>query len=108
LLAFINSFGYDMQKSTPQQFKYVALQAKNAQVLRNLVAWLPKLGLQPNAATRLIADAVEAACCRRDLSDIAGTWADDPALDAALAEQDTVWPTGDHAESDSAARRANS
>ena len=33
---------------------------------------------------------------RRNLADIAGTWADDPAFDSALAAQDTVdesmWP----------------
>jgi hypothetical protein len=60
LLAFVNSFGYDMQKSTPQQFVDVTLQANNAQVLRNLASWLPKLGLQQNKSAKLIAKAVEA------------------------------------------------
>jgi hypothetical protein len=61
LLAFINSFGYDMQESTPQQFTDVTSQANNAQVLRNLSSWLPKLGLQRNKSAKLIANAVEAA-----------------------------------------------
>jgi hypothetical protein len=60
LLAFVNSFGYEMQKSTPQQFVDVALQANNAQVLRNLASWLPKLGLQQNKSAMLIAKAVKA------------------------------------------------
>lgn len=59
LLAFINSFGYDMQESTAQQFIDVTAQAKNAQVLRNLVSWLPKLGLRRNKSAKLIAKAVE-------------------------------------------------
>jgi hypothetical protein len=60
LLAFINSFGYDMQASTPQQFIDVALQIDNPQVLRNLHSWLPKLGLQQNKSANLIEEAVEA------------------------------------------------
>jgi hypothetical protein len=59
LLAFVNSFGYDMQESTPQQFVEVARQANNSQVLRNLLAWLPKLGLQKNASAKLISEAVQ-------------------------------------------------
>lgn len=30
---------------------------------------------------------------KRDVSDLAGTWAEDPAFDAALAEQDTIDPS---------------
>lgn len=60
LLAFVNSFGYDMQESTPQQFIDVARQANNALVLRNLHSWLPKLGLQQNRSATLIGRAVEA------------------------------------------------
>ena len=29
-------------------------------------------------------------CRKRDVSDIVGTWVEDPAFDAALAEQDTI------------------
>lgn len=58
LLAFINSFGYDMQASTPEQFIDVAREANRAQVLKNLVSWVPKLGLQQNKPTKVLAKAV--------------------------------------------------
>ena len=29
-------------------------------------------------------------CRKRDVSDLAGTWVDDPAFDAAVAQQDTI------------------
>ena len=29
-------------------------------------------------------------CRKRDVSDLVGTWVEDPAFDAALAEQDTI------------------
>jgi hypothetical protein len=61
LLAFINSFGYDMQKSTPQQFVEVAQQANNAQILTNLASWLPKFGLQQNEQIKLITKAINTA-----------------------------------------------
>ena len=32
----------------------------------------------------------ESPCRQRDLSDIAGTWQEDPAFDSAIAAQDTV------------------
>lgn len=32
----------------------------------------------------------ESRCRQRDLSDIAGTWQEDPAFDSAIAAQDTV------------------
>lgn len=59
LLAFINNFGYDMQASSFQQFKEVALQAQNSQILRNLALWLPKLGLQQNKPANLILKSIE-------------------------------------------------
>ncbi len=59
LLAFINNFGYDMQASSFQQFKEVALQAQNAKILRNLALWLPKLGLQQNKPANLILKSIE-------------------------------------------------
>jgi hypothetical protein len=108
LLAFINSFGYDMQESTPRQFTDVALQANNPQVLRNLRAWLPKLGLQHNKHARLIASAIEAVRRQRNLGDISERWADDPALEVALVEQDTILQIRQSAESDEAQGKANS
>jgi hypothetical protein len=108
LLAFINSFGYDMQESTPQQFIEVASQAKNPQIMRNLASWLPRLGLEKNKPAGLIADAVQVMSRKRDLSDITGTWTEDPAFDNAIAEQDTIWPDREAAESGNAAEKANS
>jgi hypothetical protein len=32
----------------------------------------------------------DAATPRRDLSDVTGTWVEDPAFDSAIAEQDTI------------------
>jgi hypothetical protein len=45
LMAFINSFGYDNQKSSPQQFAKIAASARNRQVIENLIQRLPRLGL---------------------------------------------------------------
>lgn len=61
LLAFINNFGYEMQQSTPQQFKDVASHAKNPVVLENLTRWIPRLGLSENGPTRLAMSAVNLA-----------------------------------------------
>jgi hypothetical protein len=55
-----------------------------------------------------IANGVEAIRRKRDLSDIAGTWTEDPAFDAAIAEQDTIWQPRKDSECVSAAERANS
>lgn len=45
---------------------------------------------------------------KRDLSDIAGTWLEDPVFDSALEEQDTVWPSDKAAKSGTTAEKANS
>lgn len=45
---------------------------------------------------------------KRDLSDIAGTWLEDPAFDSALAEQDAIWQSDKAANSGSATEKANS
>ena len=95
LLAFINSFGYDMQQSTPMQFIDVVLQANEPQILKNLAVWLPKLGLHRNKPVKLILSAVNAPLGRRDLSDISGSWADDPDFEAAIMEQETVHKPGE-------------
>jgi hypothetical protein len=61
--------------------------------------------LQQNQSAKLITNAVEAIRYRRDLGEIAGSWVDDPAFDATLAEQDTIWQTQEGAEADSAAEK---
>jgi hypothetical protein len=45
---------------------------------------------------------------RRDLSDVTGTWIDDPAFDAAVAEQDIIWPGRETAKPDNTAGEAHS
>ena len=45
LLAFINRFGYESQRSTRQEFLKVAQQARHPRILRNLVQSVDKLGL---------------------------------------------------------------
>jgi len=64
LMAFVNCFGYDMQKSTQEQFIEVALQANSGQILRNLASWLPKLGLHTNGPAKPIARAITTALAR--------------------------------------------
>lgn len=44
-LAFLNMFGYDIQRSSQEQFNEVSGQVRRDQVLLNLKTWLPKLGL---------------------------------------------------------------
>ncbi len=53
-------------------------------------------------------DKAEAVHPKRDLSDIAGSWVDDPAFDAALVEQDTIWQTREDTRSGNATEKANS
>lgn len=45
LIAFINTFGYDMQRSSQRQFIEAAERFQHYEIFANLVAWLPKLGL---------------------------------------------------------------
>ena len=58
LLAFINNFGYEMQKSTLRQFQVVTSKVKNRIVLENLNEWLPKLGLAENGPAKLVMSAI--------------------------------------------------
>ncbi len=55
LMGFLNTFGYDMQVSTDEQFRQVAAKVRNPKILRNLSEWLPKLGLdEQSEAIRII------------------------------------------------------
>ncbi|HVM94542.1 MAG TPA: hypothetical protein VMT67_17095 [Terriglobales bacterium] len=60
LMAFVNTFGYDMQQSTEAKFVEAASQATHRAILENLASWLPKLGLNKNPGARLIARAIAA------------------------------------------------
>ncbi len=50
LMAFINTFGYDMQKSSTQQFLRIARSARHQKVIENCVKRIPELGLEKEAA----------------------------------------------------------
>jgi hypothetical protein len=58
LMAFLKSFGHDIQRSTTQDFREVALRANHNEVLRNLVSWLGKLRLEKHKEGRRIINAV--------------------------------------------------
>lgn len=49
LVAFINKFGYEEQRTSQAQFVEIALQMRNREVIRNLVDWLPRHGLVNDA-----------------------------------------------------------
>ena len=53
VMAFLNSFGYEIQRSAPEDFSKVVENVEHEQVLCNLNRWLWKLGLaeQPGAAS---------------------------------------------------------
>lgn len=61
LMAFINNFGYDMQKSTTGQFIQIAGSSQNKQALQNLNDWLTRLGLDSEKEAKQISMAVTAA-----------------------------------------------
>ena len=52
LMAFINTFGYDFQKSKPAFFDQVVLQVHQVEIVRSLEAWIPKLGLGEDQGTK--------------------------------------------------------
>jgi hypothetical protein len=45
LVAFVNNFGYEEQRTSPEQFNEIAAQFRHPQILSNLAAWLPRHGL---------------------------------------------------------------
>ena len=55
LMAFINAFGYDIQKSSVPNFIEIATSIKNKPILENLVRWLPKLGLTKEGRNIVVA-----------------------------------------------------
>jgi hypothetical protein len=58
LLAFINRFGYDRQRSQQVQFEDVAKQMLHPEILANLVAHLPRRDLGTDREARKVAKAV--------------------------------------------------
>ena len=58
-MAFINRFGYRVQRSTKRDFLTVAEQAHHLAILQNLVQELDKLGLRRETEARNIVWAVK-------------------------------------------------
>jgi len=59
LMAFLNSFGYDVQRSSPQDFDAVVGHVKHIQILHNLNNWLSKLGLDKEVGAGSIRVAIQ-------------------------------------------------
>lgn len=53
-MAFINTFGYDMQKTLRHQFLEITEKVNNRQVLQNLAYWLSKLGFKKQREVNLL------------------------------------------------------
>lgn len=58
VLAFLNEFGYDMQRTSRDSFEYVVSRIKHLEVLQNLRDWLPKLGLAETKGTKEVRHAL--------------------------------------------------
>lgn len=60
LMAFINAFGYKMQRSDLAKFVEAARHVRHRKVLSNIVEWLPKLGLDTNREVWNVKRAIQA------------------------------------------------
>lgn len=54
LCAFINAFGYPMQRTSKKQFRDLATTISHPEVLRNLWGWLGRLGIDRNNAGKTV------------------------------------------------------
>lgn len=61
LMAFLNAFGDDSQRSTDEKFLEAVRHVENPEVLENLVQWLPRIGLGKQREVRHIFKAARAA-----------------------------------------------
>jgi hypothetical protein len=59
LMAFLNSFGYDVQRSSAKDFDTAVGKVKHTQILCNLNGWLSKLGLDKEAGAGSIRAAIQ-------------------------------------------------
>lgn len=62
LMAFLNTYGYSRQKSTPAQFLDAAKQATGIACLKNIVAWLPRHDLAKERGAKQIVNAIKRVC----------------------------------------------
>lgn len=60
LMAFINEFGYDMQRSTQEQFASVRTMFNHSEIPANLRTWLPALGFERQKEARLLSRVLSA------------------------------------------------
>lgn len=58
LMAFVNTFGYNRQRSSQQQFVDASVQIRNKEILRNLVNWLERHDLGRDREAKKIAKAL--------------------------------------------------
>ncbi|MBX7086664.1 MAG: hypothetical protein K1X70_09565 [Leptospirales bacterium] len=45
LITFLNSFGYDIQRTRADQLRFLLASIQHPQIIKNLLAWFPRLGL---------------------------------------------------------------
>jgi hypothetical protein len=60
LMGMLNTIGYDMQRSSAEDFRRVALEMRNPQVARNLRSWMPSLGVSQEKSLDVIEAALDA------------------------------------------------
>lgn len=78
LMAFVNSFGYKRQYSTADQFVQAARQIRHPEILRNLVAWIPRLDLNRDAESNKIVRAAK---------EIRGALQEKPKVDSLISHE---------------------
>ena len=59
IMAFLNTFGYAVQRSTQNDFRTVVQKIRHPKILDNLQRWLSKLGLAEHAGAGLILKAMD-------------------------------------------------
>lgn len=66
LLAFIRDFGHQFQRPTHEDTDWTAKKFENRQVPENMLAWLPKLGLNQEGSMSEVVGNALAAVARPD------------------------------------------
>ncbi len=61
LMAFINSFGYDIQHTSEDKMQRISASVRQPEVLRNLRTWLGRLGLAESESGKALSRAIRAA-----------------------------------------------
>ncbi len=58
LMTFLNAYGDETQKTKPEDLASIARRIKHEQIARNLISWLPKLGLTKASTGRTLGNSV--------------------------------------------------